>query len=116
MKALVYKVAVLGGRGFSAVFKKQSNSFCMVACKPTELFRDCVVKATWCASRNAEPEGDRMPDGRGPVSHSDSEACASAVRAVVCRHGFAVLVFTTWMVVGADPGRAGVRGRSLRGS
>lgn len=37
-KAFVYKLAVLGGRVFSAIFKKQSNSFCMVAYKPKKLF------------------------------------------------------------------------------
>ena len=37
-KAFVYKLAVMGGRVFSAIVKKQSNSFCMVAFKPAELF------------------------------------------------------------------------------
>jgi SAM-dependent methyltransferase len=38
LKKLVYKGAVLGGRLFSSVFKKQSNSFCLVAFKPSTLF------------------------------------------------------------------------------
>jgi len=37
-KAVLYKVAVLLGGMVSAIFKKQSNSFCMVALKPTSLF------------------------------------------------------------------------------
>lgn len=38
IKALIYRTAVLAGQVFACLFKKQSNSFCMVAFKPTELF------------------------------------------------------------------------------
>lgn len=38
IKALIYRTAVLAGKVFACLFKKQSNSFCMVAFKPTELF------------------------------------------------------------------------------
>ena len=38
LKSVLFKMAVLGGRLFSAIFKNQSNSFCMVALKPTTLF------------------------------------------------------------------------------
>ncbi|MCX6936551.1 MAG: class I SAM-dependent methyltransferase [Verrucomicrobia bacterium] len=37
-KSIIYKVAVTAGRAFSFLFQKQSNSFCMVALKPTVLF------------------------------------------------------------------------------
>ncbi|MBW8864350.1 MAG: methyltransferase domain-containing protein [Verrucomicrobia bacterium] len=38
IKSVIYKTAVLAGKVFACLFKKQSNSFCMVAFKPTELF------------------------------------------------------------------------------
>lgn len=47
LKALVYKLAVFGGRVFSSIFQKQSNSFCMVAFKPTKLF-------PWLVRENGE--------------------------------------------------------------
>jgi SAM-dependent methyltransferase len=63
LKAVIYKLAVLGGRVFSAVFKKQSNSFCMVAFKPTELFpwlrrQGDVIKFKESAARRSADEGE----------------------------------------------------------
>jgi hypothetical protein len=63
LKAVIYKLAVLGGRVFSAVFKKQSNSFCMVAFKPTELFpwlrrQGDVIKFKGSAARRSADEGE----------------------------------------------------------
>lgn len=49
VKAMLFRVALTAAKIFSWVFKTQSNSFCMVALKPTQLFswlelRDGVVR------------------------------------------------------------------------